>query len=61
MKYLFTSCLVMLMSSILAQNWNPGPGWKDSYQANGFCWCESTFDHDLDDKQVLINGVPYGV
>lgn len=40
---------------------NPGgKSWADSFQANGLCWCDSTFDHDLNDiNQVsfTINGV----
>lgn len=62
-KSLITGLFFTLsVSSILwAQTWNPRPGWKDSYEANGFCWCQSTFDHDLNDKKVLINGVPYSV
>lgn len=62
MKHLFTAFLLFLfIVTASCQNWNPQPNWKDSYQANGYCWCESTFDHDLDDKKVLINGVPYSV
>ncbi len=62
MKHLFTvSLLFLLLPFGYSQNWNPQPNWKDSYEANGHCWCESTFDHDLDDKKVLINGVPYSV
>ncbi|WP_282088383.1 T9SS type A sorting domain-containing protein [Aquimarina algiphila] len=41
--------------------WNPRhPSWTDSYAANGFCWCDTTFDHNLDDinvASVTINGV----
>ena len=39
--------------------WKPASGWKDSYQANGFCWCNTTYDHNLDeiDKvSYVING-----
>jgi len=62
MKNLFTASLLVLFTYAgYSQNWNPQPNWKDSYEANGHCWCESTFDHDLDDKKVLINGVPYSV
>ena len=37
-----------------------GKSWADSYQANGLCWCDTTFDHDLDDINKVsftINGV----
>ncbi|GAA4115705.1 hypothetical protein GCM10022393_15970 [Aquimarina addita] len=37
-----------------------GKSWADSFQANGLCWCDSTFDHDLDDidkVSYVINGV----
>lgn len=37
-----------------------GKGWADSFKANGLCWCDSTFDHDLDDASKVsftINGV----
>ncbi len=37
-----------------------GKSWADSYQANGLCWCDTTFDHDLDDitkVSFTINGV----
>lgn len=62
MKQLFTAILLFLfLVTGYSQNWNPQPNWKDSFEANGHCWCESTFDHDLDDKKVLINGVPYSV
>lgn len=43
-----------------SQSWNPAPNWKDSYQANGFCWCDTTFDHDLDNidsVSFVINGL----
>ena len=41
--------------------WNPAPNWKDSYEANGFCWCDSNFDHGLSGKTVRINGRNYSV
>ena len=41
---------------------NPGGvGWMDSYDANGFCWCRTNFDHNLDDEGAIINGTRYGV
>ncbi len=40
---------------------NPGgKSWGDSYQANGLCWCDSTYDHGLNDVNVtsfMINGI----
>lgn len=38
----------------------PQPGWKDSYEANGLCWCSSGFDHDLGNKSIVfyrVNGI----
>ncbi|WP_161634455.1 PA14 domain-containing protein, partial [Aquimarina pacifica] len=41
---------------------NPGGvSWHDSYEANGFCWCSTNFDHNLDDKVVTINGTQFSV
>jgi hypothetical protein len=37
-----------------AQQFNPGPGWKDSYAVGGKCYCDSNgFDHGLDTKTVI--------
>ncbi len=30
--------------------------WKDSYQANGFCFCKSSFDHGVGNFKINING-----
>ncbi|WP_299903138.1 Ig-like domain-containing protein [uncultured Aquimarina sp.] len=30
--------------------------WKDSYQANGFCFCKSSFDHGVGNFKITING-----
>ncbi len=30
--------------------------WKDSYQANGYCFCNSTFDHGIGNFKITING-----
>ncbi|WP_299182231.1 Ig-like domain-containing protein [uncultured Aquimarina sp.] len=30
--------------------------WKDSYQANGFCFCNSSFDHGVGNFKIDING-----
>ena len=55
--------LLFVFSTVNAQKkWNPKPSWKDSYVANGFCWCDSTFDHDLDKVGFLeINGKKYNI
>lgn len=37
------SCL--LVSEALAVT--PQPGWRDSYSANGQCYCATTYDHDI--------------
>lgn len=32
-----------------AQQWNPRPGWKDSYAVDGVCYCDwNGFDHGAD-------------
>jgi len=57
---LFNFVLVSNLFSQLPDGQSPGRGWKDSYQANGLCWCDSTFDHDLDDitkVSFVINGI----
>ncbi len=37
-----------------AQQYNPKPGWKDSYAVGGKCYCDSNgYDHNLDTKTVL--------
>ncbi|MFD2563415.1 Ig-like domain-containing protein [Aquimarina rubra] len=47
---------------MFAQQWNPRPGWKDSFEANGFCWCDSSnFDHNLGSKTLSINGTDYNI
>ncbi len=47
--------------SLLPEGKEPGgKSWADSYDANGFCWCETTFDHELDNINVAwfyINGI----
>ncbi len=30
--------------------------WKDSYQANGYCFCNSSFDHGVGNFKITING-----
>lgn len=39
----------------------PRPNWLDSYGANGFCWCTTNFDHDLDEKTIAINGSQFSL
>ncbi len=54
--------IVFVYGTNLSAQWNPQhPSWTDSYKANGFCWCDTTFDHNLDSKKVTINGTAYGV
>jgi len=48
------------ISSVFAQ-FNPQPNWKDSYRANGFCWCQTNYDHGIANKTVTINGTAYGI
>ncbi len=57
----FTTLIIVNLTifDIYAQ-WNPQPNWRDSYDANGLCWCDSSnFDHGLDTKTVNINGTDY--
>jgi hypothetical protein len=54
MKSLFVIA-VCLFSSIQVNDaiaqWNPKPGWKDSYAVGGKCYCDSNgYDHGLDRK-----------
>ncbi len=54
--------VALFCGTSLSAQWNPRhPGWTDSYKANGFCWCDTTFDHNLASKKVTINGTAYGV
>ncbi len=60
--YLFTVLAVFLISNtVTSQQWNPRPGWKDSFEANGFCWCDSNLDHGIATKTVTINNTAYSV
>ena len=47
--------------TVQSQQWNPRPGWKDSFEANGFCWCDSNLDHGIANKTVTINNTAYSV
>ncbi len=60
-KLLATFSLFILSLNLSIGQWNPQPNWKDSYQANGHCWCNSTFDHNLGSKTLNINGTNYGI
>lgn len=51
--------LACVPSLVAAQEWNPQPGWKDSYAVGGRCYCDSNgYDHGLDTKTALT---PIGV
>ena len=40
-------------SCIATAQWNPQPGWKDSYAVDGRCYCDSSnFDHNLSSKSA---------
>lgn len=44
---------LMAISSFASADWNPQPGWKDSYAVGGRCYCDSSnFDHNLDKKSA---------
>ena len=52
--------LAFCFSKIAYSQWNPKPNWKDSFEANGLCWCDSNgYDHGLDTKTYVLNGTPY--
>jgi hypothetical protein len=41
-------------SSYAQAQFNPQPGWKDSYAVGGKCYCDSNgYDHNLDQKTAL--------
>ncbi len=60
-KEVFSLCLLTCSFLFCNAQWNPQPNWKDSYEANGLCWCNSTFDHNLASKTIAINGTAYSV
>jgi len=62
-KIILTLVACFIVNAIIAQNWNPRhPSWTDSFEANGFCWCNSTnFDHNLDTKTLRLNGTNYNI
>eukprot|EP01025_Chloroclados_australasicus_P045886 TRINITY_DN5058_c0_g1_i1.p1 TRINITY_DN5058_c0_g1~~TRINITY_DN5058_c0_g1_i1.p1 ORF type:complete len:225 (+),score=14.30 TRINITY_DN5058_c0_g1_i1:58-675(+) len=35
---------------------SPKEGWKDSVQVRGKCYCQTTFDHDIGEKTIPVNG-----
>lgn len=41
--------------------WPNANSWKDSYNANGFCFCNSTFDHGTGNFNININGRPRNI
>lgn len=47
-----------LAAGSVAAQFNPQPGWKDSYAVDGRCYCDTSYDHGLDLKQVVT---PVGV
>lgn len=44
------------MLIVLAQTayaWNPRPSWRDSYEVDGICYCDSSnFDHGIGDREI---------
>ncbi len=54
--------LLGLFSASSFAQWNPTPGWQDSYGVDGQCYCNSTgsnaYDHNLDQKTA---NTPEGV
>ena len=56
-----TLALILMILPLIsaAQQWNPNPGWKDSYAVGGKCYCDSNgYDHGLDTKSA---DTPIGV
>jgi hypothetical protein len=48
---LWCSGILAIIGNVSAQQYNPQPGWKDSYAVGGRCYCDSNgFDHGLDAK-----------
>ncbi len=46
-------CTLFIHQSAYPQEWNPRPGWKDSYAVGGKCYCDSNgYDHNLDTKSA---------
>lgn len=42
--------IAFISTQAAAQQWNPRPGWKDSYAVDGVCYCDSNgFDHGADE------------
>ncbi len=64
-KHLLLLTLLFLLSFPTYAQFNPRPNWKDSYKANGLCFCitdtGSAFDHGITKKTVKINGKDFGV
>ena len=64
LTYVLSACLFLMTFAELFAQLPPGQqpgglGWADSYNANGLCWCRTTFDHDLDNinkVSFVING-----
>ncbi len=54
MKFLSIIAACFLLSAYAGDasaQWNPKPGWKDSYAVGGKCYCDSNgYDHGLDEK-----------
>ena len=51
--------LSLFAFEVHSQRPTPNNGWKDSYKANNLCWCDSSFDHDVDNinkVSFVING-----
>lgn len=50
--------LAAIGTQAMAQQYNPRPGWKDSYAVDGVCYCDSNgFDHGADE---LTYNTPIG-
>jgi len=54
-----TRLALLLLTTLLPAidalaEWNPRPGWKDSYAVAGRCYCDSNgYDHNLDEKSAV--------
>ncbi len=53
MKTILPLALLLFTAANATAQWNPSPGWKDSYAVDGKCYCDSNgYDHNLDSKSA---------
>jgi hypothetical protein len=57
-RFLIFSALLGVVLGVsavsIAAQWEPRPGWRDSYSVDGVCYCDSSnYDHGIGTKTVL--------